>query len=122
MKKTVRLLSLFLALLFALAVLVACNEEDAGEPADTPERAKAALQGNGYVVTTTEDQSLFDYDGMLATVYAYKGENVITIHYFDSAANANAAWKGLKKDGYVCSRSDNRIWIATSAAVVKDAR
>lgn len=122
MKKVFRLLSLSLALLFALATLVACNEEDVGEPADTPERAKEALQGNGYVVTMTEDPTLLDYDGMLATVYAYKGENVITIHYFDSAANANAAWSGLKKDGYVCKKSDSRIWIATSAAVVKDAR
>ncbi|MBQ9784376.1 MAG: hypothetical protein IJW29_02640 [Clostridia bacterium] len=122
MKKAIRFLSLVCALLCVLTVLAACGDKNGGKPADTPEDAKKALKENGYTVTVTKDESLFEYDGMYATVYAYRDEDVITIHYFDSAADADAAWDGIKKDGYVCGKSDNMIWIATSAKVVKDAR
>ncbi len=115
-------LSFILVILCLLLPLSACAQKDGGKPADTPEAAKAALKENGYTVSLTTDEALLDHQGLHTTLYAYKGEDVITIHYFDSAADADAAWESIKKDGYICKKSDSMIWIATSAAVVKDAR
>lgn len=117
-----RIASILLVLLCLLLPLSSCADRDGGKPASTPEDAKAALKKNGYTVSVTTDEALLDHEGLNTTLYAYRDENVITIHYFDSAADANAAWDSIKKDGYICKKSDNMIWIATSAAVVKDAR
>ena len=117
-----KLTSLLLVILCLCLPLSACANRDGGKPAATPEDARDALKENGYTVTLTTDKALLDHKGLNTTLYAYKDENVITIHYFDSAADANAAWDSIKKDGYICKKSDNMIWIATSAKVVKDAR
>lgn len=117
-----RITSLLLVILCLLLPLSACANRDGGKPAATPEEARAALKENGYIVTVTTDEKFLDHEGLNATLYAYKDEDVITIHYFDSAADANAAWDSIKKDGYICKKSDCMIWIATSARVVKDAR
>ena len=117
-----RIASVLLVLICLLLPLASCANRDGGKPADTPEAARAALKENGYTVTMTTDEALLEHEGLNTTLYAYRDEDVITIHYFDTAADANAAWDSIKKDGYICKKSDCMIWIATSAGVFKDAR
>ena len=136
MKRTIRILSLALCLaLFALA-LVACG------PKSDPEKAKKALEKNGYTIdsavdylaglataitgnktidtTLTAHKDVEDKDGNTKTQF-------ITIVYYKTAADAKADWENAKKDAeddkqgedsdWVVARSGRMIYWGTKAAV-----
>ncbi|MBQ9773737.1 MAG: hypothetical protein IJW30_03645 [Clostridia bacterium] len=124
MKQTVRYAALLLCLLTVLAVLCSCGG-NGGKPAADYNDAKAALEKNGYKVILTVDEKLLPYSTMTASVSAYHEEDVIIIYYFETAEDAEEAWKDLKKlsENYeVCAKDGSMIWHATSKKCVKAAR
>ena len=136
MKKTVRILAVALSVVLLALALVACA------PKSDPDKAKAALEKNGYTAvktngnisnavsallggestieaTVTGTKTVEDKDGNSKTEY-------ITIIYYKTAAYAKEAWGDAQKDAekekkddsdWVVSRSGKMIYWGTKAAV-----
>lgn len=135
MKKFAKVVSLALAVTMCLALLVACG----GAPNSDPEKAKAALEKNGYTVTLQEVNA----DGVEKMLVASKAGKTekdtlgITIQW----CKDDAAAEKLEKEGketleetkklyeemkeempdVVIGRSGKMVWMGSSQAV-KDAQ
>ena len=126
MKKFAKIMAVVLVAAMALAVLVACG------PASDPDKAKAALEANGYTAVNLPTGGIA---GVKAIVSGTKGllsgnAQTITIYYFNDADAANDAWEEIKqksdsegkdKSDWVIAKSGTMIYYGTSQAV-KDAR
>ena len=134
MKKLTKVLAVVLVCMMAVAVLVACA------PNSNPDKAKAALEKNGY--TAAKDDrlvpaalTLLGVKGVSCAVTGTKtvGEGdskkveSVTIIYFDSADNVNAAWDTLqeyandenenKESDWTVKKSGKMVYFGTSAAI-----
>ena len=126
MKKFAKITAVVLVAVMALALLVACG------PASDPDKAKKALEDNGYTVVNLPAGGIA---GIKAIVSGTKGllsgnAQTITIYYFNDAESANNAWEEIKdksdkeskdKSDWVVAKSGAMIYYGTSQAV-KDAR
>ena len=136
MKKTIRIFAVVLSVVLLALALVACA------PKNDPDKAKAALEKNGYTVvktdgrianaasallggeskldaTVTGTKTVEDKDGNRKTEY-------ITIIYYKTSADAKDAWEDAQKDAekdkkddsdWVVKRSGKMIYWGTKAAV-----
>ena len=132
MKKTIRIFAVVLSVVLLALALVACA------PKNDPDKAKAALEKNGYTAvkttgyvsgiisaiagtenkidaTVTGTKDIKDADGKTT-----KTESV-TIIYYKTSADAKEAWKSWSeadRDRYeVAKRSGRMIYFGTKAAV-----
>lgn len=134
MKKLTKVLAVVLVCIMAVAVLVACA------PNSNPDKAKAALEKNGYKAAKDDrvipgTLTLLGVKGISCAVTGSKtvGEGdskkveSVTIIYFDSADNANAAWDELQKyaedqkdddaSDWSVGQSGKMIFFGTDAAI-----
>ena len=107
MKKLLKITALSLAMLMMVLTLASC-----GAPNKDPAKAKAALEGNGYIVTLKDGKlveivaSALGIDDLDAQIVAVSKEDIddyITIYYFETKDAANAAWEKIEKEA---SRSE----------------
>ncbi len=134
MKKTTKVLAVVLVCMMAVAVLVACA------PNSDPDKAKAALENNGYTAAKDEKLApvafaLLGIDGVECVVSGSKtvGEGdsqkveTVTIIYFSSADNVNAAWDKIQEyandenenneSDWTVNKSGKMVYFGTSAAI-----
>ena len=91
MKKRIATLIAVMALAAVLAAcLVACIPSD-------PAKAEENLKAEGYEVTLIEEGLP---DGMVASLSAEKGDDYISIAYFDDKDAANKYWEDNEMDDY----------------------
>lgn len=127
MKKFAKVMALILVVAMSLALLVACA------PNKDPEKAEQSLKDNGYA--TTNIKSLTGIGGLITTVSGTKivedkngNKKVesVTIMYYGSAAQANAAYddvksesdeKGKNESSWIIGISGSMIYFGTSAAI-----
>ena len=113
MKRILSAILVCVLVIGCVLTLVAC-----GGPKKNPEKAKKALEDNGYTVVLTEDPM----DGVEATIIAYSkdGKDMIAIAYYAKKADAKEAYKEAKEaaaDGMEVGRSGKVVWSGTEAAV-----
>ena len=122
MKKFTKVFAVVLVAVMALALLTACG------PASDPDRAKAALEKNGY---TAIKASTGGFAGLKAIVTGTKGllsgdAQTVTIYYFEDAKAAKDAWediksesdsKGKDKSDWVVGQSGAMIYYGTKDAI-----
>lgn len=114
MKKTIKITALMLVLVMMAALLVSC-----GGPNADPEKAKEALEENGYTAVKIDGTLLdisagYTYKGLDAVVTGVKSlteaENSIIIFYFDDAESANDAWEEIE-DEYAKDNDDDTNYV-----------
>ena len=124
-KSIIKVLSFALVAVMVCAILVSC-----GGPNKDPKKAEAALKEAGYQVVLMENEKA-DEEGCVATIVASKGlTDTIVIAYYDTAANAKAAYAEAEKAyetakaayealgiDYVCKRSGKIVYMGTKDAV-----
>lgn len=138
MKKTVKVVSLVLVMVLAVALIAACG------PASNPDKAAEALKENGYEVVNLNGAEVAkknDAEGLVAMVTGLKITNLlkgegecIVIFYFDSSKTASDYWNSddmedakkeiqssFKDAEMVFEKSGKMIYIGTKQAV-KDAK
>ncbi|MBE6548179.1 MAG: hypothetical protein E7667_04795 [Ruminococcaceae bacterium] len=127
MKKTIlRVVALTLIAVMACAMFVAC-----GGPASNPEKAKEALEKNGYTVTVVDGQGVEGLDKMVTGIKIdledTENSGMITIFYFESKSAANDAWEDIEKtygdeeEDVIVKKSGKMIYAGTEQAI-KDAK
>lgn len=130
MKRPLKLTALSLAMLMMIFTLVSCMG-----PAKDPEKAKAALEENGYVATLKNGKlvevvamalGIDDLDAQITAISKEDIDDFITIYYFETKDAADAAWDKVKKeaddegkdnDNFVCKKSGSIIYFGTENAV-----
>ena len=119
-KSIVKVLSFALVAVMVCAILVSC-----GGPNKDPKKAEAALKEAGYTVALVEVKD--EKTGLQTTVSAFKGTDMITIAYYDTKANAKAAFADAEKaaellgDKIVVKQSGKMVYMGTEQAI-KDAK
>ncbi len=126
-KSIIKVLSFALVAIMMCAVLVSC-----GGPNKDPKKAKEALEAAGYEVMYAEVNA----GGIKATITAVKGEDSISIAYYDDKDTATKAYEQAKEAyealkeiaeaageelDYVVKQSGTIVYMGTKQAV-KDAK
>ncbi len=129
MKKTIRLIALSMVLVMAVLAFASC-----GAPNSDPDKAKKALEEEGYSVLIIDSEAALAtykalYGGELkAVLTATKGilsGNALTILYYGSSADADAAYDAVKKESedkdddsdYEFKKSGKMVWFGHKDAV-----
>ena len=134
MKKTIKILSLALVAVMAVAMLVACG------PASDYKKAEKALKDNKYAVVTVDNKLALgvttaligaESGDIVATVVGTNGDEVVNIWYFKDSSTAKKYWDKAKEYGenqkkdkdsdWVVKKSGKMIYFGTKQAV-KDAK
>lgn len=132
MKKFGKVIALGIAVIMCVALLVACA------PNFDPDKAKKALEDNGYAATKVSPNVSVggleinlnkDVDCIVSgtKIENDKAEHV-TIYYYTSAKAASEAWEDMQKEAdkekgdeedsdWVCKKSGKMIYFGTKAAV-----
>ncbi len=127
--KTLKRLFLLALVLIPTLVLVSCKQPNAN-----PEKAKAALEENGYITTLTDygkNAQLLTGTKVVSAI-PLKTE-FIWVFYFDSAADCNDSWEEIKEKytaeaekenedaEIIVKKSGKMIYVGTEQAI-KDAK
>ena len=122
MKKLLKITALSLALLMMVLTLASC-----GAPNKDPAKAKAALEGNGYVVTLKDGKlveivaSALGIDDLDAQIVAVSKEDIddyITIYYFETKDAANAAWEKIEEEADEKMKDEEDVVLKKSGTMI----
>lgn len=129
MKKTLRLIALSLVLVMAVLALASC-----GAPNSDPDKAKKALEEEGYTVILIDSEAALatykalyggDLEAVLTATKGLLSGNALTILYYGSSADADAAYDAVKKESekkdddsdYEFKKSGKMVWFGHKDAV-----
>ena len=129
MKKTIRLIALSMVLIMAVMMFASC-----AKPNSDPKKAKEALEKEGYTVILIDSEEALAtyktlYGGELkAVLTATKGllsGNALTVLYFASSKDADAAYETAKGDSkdekddsdYEFKKSGKMVWFGKKDAI-----
>lgn len=94
MKKFTKILALTLVLVMSVVLLASC-----AAPNKDPEKAKAALEENGYKVVLVDKTAGLIYEDLDVQITAFDDDdNAIFIYYFKNKDAANDAWDDIEKE------------------------
>ncbi len=123
MKKTIKIVALALVAVMCVAMLASCFGP---KPNSDPEKAKAALEENGYTVSDIP----LNYKGLDTVVFATKGllsEDNVTILYFIDKESAEDAFEDIRQDevdeedeeneNYICEQSGKMVYFGHKNAI-----
>lgn len=127
MKHASRIVALLLLTVMCVGLLISCA------PASDPDKAKEALEENGYLVLKYETASLKGFlttmgiesdDHLETAVSGIKDDSAVCILYFDSTKAAREFWKenkdsltdDLEKDE-MAAQSGNMVYVGNKDAV-----
>lgn len=129
MKKFGKIIALSIAVIMCVALLVACG------PSSNPDKARKALEDDGYIVMKINPDSIgVDEDSLpkdlecIISGTKVKDEELVVICYFKTAKAASDAWEEIQKEAeeqqgneedsdWVCEKSGKMIYYGTKDAV-----
>lgn len=130
MKKFGKIIALSIAVIMCVALLVACA------PNSDPDKARKALEDNGYAVTKVNPNvslggieiNLNKDVEWIVSGTKVKDEEHVTIYYYKTAKAASEAWDEMQKEAdkkqgdeedsdWVCEKSGKMIYFGTKDAV-----